>query len=137
MEKLLAAAYDRLERSCHFSLVVMTFPLQHTHTHRYLSKLLPPPTTIPVTVNLTVPEKSFNANDILLRPDESMGNIVKKLKSLMEKEGMEIAEFPSCDEFAVSIIRYNHLLIVSSEDGGGGELASFPVMGRGRLGMRL
>ena len=34
-----------------------------------------------------------------------MAAILKKLRSLMEKEGLEIVEFPPCNEFEISIIR--------------------------------
>lgn len=73
--------------------------------HRYLTEHLPPPSTIPINVTLSVPEKKFVAEDILLRPEENMAAILKKLKSLMEKEGLQIVEFPPCNEFEISIIR--------------------------------
>ena len=73
--------------------------------HRYLTEHLPPPSTIPVNVTLSVPEKKFVAVDVLLKPEENMAAILNKLRSLMEKEGLEIVEFPPCNEFEVSIIR--------------------------------
>ena len=66
---------------------------------------LPPPSTIPVNVTLSVPEKKFVANDVLLKPEENMAAILNKLRSLMEKEDMVIVEFPPCNEFEISIIR--------------------------------
>lgn len=72
---------------------------------RYLTEHLTSPSTIPINVQLTVPEKSFVVRDVLLRPEDSMGAILKKLKSLMEVKGMKIVEFPACNEFEVSIIR--------------------------------
>ena len=35
-----------------------------------------------------------------------MAVILKKLRSLMEAEEMHIVEFPQCDEFEISIIRF-------------------------------
>ena len=46
------------------------------------------------------------AREVLLRPEDSMGTVLKKLRSLMEEQGMVIVEFPTCDEFEVSVIRY-------------------------------
>ena len=66
---------------------------------------LPPPSTIPVNVTLSVPEKSFVATDVLLKPEENMASILSKLRSLMDKEGLEVVEFPHCNEFEISIIR--------------------------------
>ena len=73
--------------------------------HRYLTEHLPPPSTIPLNITLSVPQKNFTAIDVLLRPEENMAAILKKLRSLMEKEGLEIVEFPPCNEFVISIIR--------------------------------
>ena len=73
--------------------------------HRYLTEHLPPPSTIPVNVTLSVPEKKFVATNVFLKPEENMAAILSKLRSLMDKEGLEIVEFPPCDEFEISIIR--------------------------------
>ena len=70
-----------------------------------MTEHLPPPSTIPVNVQLSVPEKSFVVRDVLLRPEDSMAVILKKLKAFMEEQGMKIVEFPTCDEFEVSVIR--------------------------------
>ena len=53
-----------------------------------------------------------------------MESILKKLKALMEKEDMHIVEYPSSEEFEVSIIRY----------GFGNHLSGF-YLGRGDQGM--
>ena len=75
-------------------------------THcRYLTEHLPPPSTIPLNVTLSVPQKKFVATDVLLRPEENMDSILKKLRSLMDKEGLQIVDFPPCNEFEISIIR--------------------------------
>ena len=79
--------------------------IQYCCFYRYLTEHLTSPSTIPINVQLTVPEKSFVVRDVLLRPDDSMGAILKKLKALMEVKGMKIVEFPACNEFEVSIIR--------------------------------
>ncbi|CAI8016470.1 LON peptidase N-terminal domain and RING finger protein 3 [Geodia barretti] len=71
---------------------------------RYLTEYLPSPSTIPVTVSLSVPERQFLAPEVILRPEDSMAAVLKKLRSAMEESGMAIAEFPPCEEFAVSII---------------------------------
>ena len=34
-----------------------------------------------------------------------MAVVLKKLRSAMEEKGMGVAEFPSCEDFTVSIIR--------------------------------
>lgn len=81
VEKLLAAAYDR-----------------------YLTEFLPSPSTVPLTVKLSVPERGFIVTEVLLKPDDSMGVVLKKLRGLMEEKGMKIVEFPACDEFEISII---------------------------------
>ena len=76
---------------------------------RYLTDHLPPPSTIPLNVKLSVPERNFTC-DIVLKPEDSMDVILKKLKTLMEKEDMQIVEFPACEDFEVSVIRYRLLL---------------------------
>lgn len=81
----------------------------HTHTHahtRYLTENLSPPSTIPISVKLTFPEKGFEASDIVLKPDETMASIVKRLQSLMVEKGMEIVHFPPLDEIEMSFVRY-------------------------------
>ena len=128
VEKLLAGAYDR-------SAGILSLPpslpppsslsppppsptyvhtcntIHHSHAytlsgcHRYLTEHLPPPSTIPLNITLSVPQKNFIATDVLLKPEENMAIILKKLRSLMEKEGLEIVEFPPCNEFEISIIR--------------------------------
>lgn len=72
--------------------------------HRYLTDHLPPPSTIPLDVKLTVPERKFACN-VVLKPEDSMEMILQKLKALMEKENFIIVEFPACEDFEVSIIR--------------------------------
>ena len=52
-----------------------------------------------------MPERGFIAREVLLKPDDSMGVVLKKLRALMEEKGMKIVEFPACDEFEISIIR--------------------------------
>ena len=74
-------------------------------SYRYLTEYLPSPSTIPVTVSLSVPERQFLAPEVILRPEDSMAAVLKKLRSAMEESGMAIAEFPPCEEFAVSIIK--------------------------------
>lgn len=71
---------------------------------RYLAENLPPPSTIPLMVKLTVPERKFEAREVLLKPTDNMATVLRKLKALMEKDGLEIVEFPLCDEFELSII---------------------------------
>ncbi|KAL5473853.1 hypothetical protein EMCRGX_G028415 [Ephydatia muelleri] len=71
---------------------------------RYLTENLSPPSTIPISVKLTFPEKGFEATDIVLKPDETMASIVKRLQSLMVEKGMEIIHFPSLDEMDVSFV---------------------------------
>ncbi|KAL5481925.1 hypothetical protein EMCRGX_G022200 [Ephydatia muelleri] len=81
VEKVLADAYDR-----------------------YLTENLSPPSTIPISVKLTFPEKGFEASDIVLKPDETMASIVKRLQSLMVEKGMEIVHFPPLDEIEMSFV---------------------------------
>ncbi|CAI8035154.1 hypothetical protein GBAR_LOCUS19748 [Geodia barretti] len=57
-----------------------------------------------ITVSLSVPERQFLAPEVILRPEDSMAAVLKKLRSAMEESGMAIAEFPPCEEFTVSII---------------------------------
>ena len=39
--------------------------------YRYLEKHLPPPDTLPVTVKLSVPDKNFIAEDVILKPSDT------------------------------------------------------------------
>ena len=77
---------------------------------RYLTNYLPAPSTIPVTVSLSVPERKFLVPEVVLRPDDSMEAVLRKLRSAMEKEGMRVAEFPNCQDFTISIIRLPYFL---------------------------
>lgn len=81
VEKVLADAYDR-----------------------YLTENLAPPSTMPISVKLTFPEKGFEASDIVLKPDETMASIVKRLQSFMIDKGMEIVHFPPLDEMEMSFV---------------------------------
>ena len=83
------------------------FALYYTYTYvrRYLNDHLPPPSTIPVTVKLTVPKKGFESGEVRLRPEESMESVLKRLRSLMEEKGLSVGVFPPCEELVVSIIR--------------------------------
>ena len=95
---------------CAYALThACTHTLTYTHAHtlalRYLTENLSPPSTIPISVKLTFPEKGFEATDIVLKPDETMASIVKRLQSLMVEKGMEIIHFPSLDEMDVSFVR--------------------------------
>jgi hypothetical protein len=80
-EKLLTSAYDK-----------------------YLTDYLPSPSTIPVTVSLSVPERQFIAPEVVLRPDDSMAVVLRKLSSAMEEKGMMVVEVPACEDFTVSFI---------------------------------
>ena len=106
----LSHTHTHLHHTLYMYVYICTYTHPCTHTlhdhHRYLTEHLPPPSTIPINVTLSVPEKNFIATDVLLKPEESMATILKKLRSLMDKEGLDILEFPACDEFEISIIRY-------------------------------
>lgn len=75
-------------------------------TLRYLTDYLPSPSTIPVTVSLSVPDRKFLAPEVVLRPEDSMAVVLRKLRSAMEDKGMRVSEFPVCEEFTISIVRY-------------------------------
>ena len=84
--------------SCRDFLSKFQFP-------RYLTEYLPAPSTIPVSVSLSVPERQFLAPEVVLRPEDNMEVVMKKLRSAMEEAGMAVAEFPPCEEFTISIIK--------------------------------
>ena len=87
-----------------------------SYIHRYLTNYLPSPSTIPVTVSLSVPERKFLASEVVLRPDDNMAAVLRKLRLAMEERGMMVAEFPACEEFTISIIRceYSHASLTFS-----------------------
>ena len=72
---------------------------------RYLTDHLPPPSTVPLKVKMTVPEKDFNT-EVVLKPEDDMDTITKLLRAQMEKQSLVIVEFPKCEEFEIAIIRY-------------------------------
>ncbi|XP_064390593.1 E3 ubiquitin-protein ligase RNF10-like [Halichondria panicea] len=82
VEKLLASAYDR-----------------------HLSQHLPrSPATVPVSVQLSVPDRDFIARDVVLLPEDTMATVLGKLRGLMEGAELEVETFPACEELELSII---------------------------------
>ena len=78
----------------------------HTHTFRHLTQHLPrSAATVPVSVQLSVPERNFIVKDVILLPEENMASVLTKLRSLMEEGGLEVQDFPTCEEFEVAIVR--------------------------------
>ena len=71
---------------------------------RYLTDHLPPPSTMPLKVKLTVPEKNFST-EVTLKPEDHMEAITKQLRTLMEEQGLVVVEFPKCEDFEIAIIR--------------------------------
>ena len=60
---------------------------------------------MPVSVQLSVPDRDFIARDVILLPEDTMGAVLHKLRALMEEAGLEVEEFPACEDFELSIIR--------------------------------
>ncbi|XP_019852014.1 PREDICTED: E3 ubiquitin-protein ligase TRIM39-like [Amphimedon queenslandica] len=71
---------------------------------RYLEKNLPAPDTLPITVCLSVPEKNFTADDVILKPNETMDTILKKVEEMMKEKKMEVTKFPPCEELQISLL---------------------------------
>lgn len=68
IESLLCTAYDRYV--CDSGLAYRDYKCT---CFRYLEKSLPLPSTVPVTVKLSVPEKSFVADSVIVKPNETYG----------------------------------------------------------------
>ena len=107
LQIFVAYIHNVSETYVHVSVLLLTksFTLFVLTTRRYLTEYLPSPSTIPVTVSLSIPERDFVVPEVVLRPDDSMATVVRKLRAAMEKAGMKVAEFPPCQDFTVSIIR--------------------------------
>lgn len=73
---------------------------------RYLTQQLPrQPTTLPVTVTLSVPSKQFTAAGIIVQPDESMEDLCTRLYRLMEERNCNIVSFPPPNEMTMEIFQ--------------------------------
>lgn len=71
---------------------------------RYLERNLPSPSTLPIPVQLTVPQKNFVANDVIIKPSDTMDHVLKKLRSLMKEQNMDVIEFPPCVDLEISLL---------------------------------
>ena len=54
----------------HFEQLVF-LPCNILSVCRYLEKNLPSPSTLPITVQLSVPQKGFVANDVIVKPSDT------------------------------------------------------------------
>ncbi len=59
-------------------------------------------------MTLSVPERDYVAPDVVLLPEDTMASVLGKLRGLMVGAGLEVASFPPCEDFEVSIIRCMH-----------------------------
>jgi dephospho-CoA kinase len=82
---------------------------------RYLERNLPSSDTMPVTVKLSVPEKDFAVDDIIIKPSDTMGSILKKVEELMKGHNIEVVSFPPCEELQISLLRYLERNLPSSD----------------------